>query len=314
MPTGASAGTAGPVSASPRFLSGAARERLVPYFFLAPTMIALAVVFFYPMAMTIRMSFFSSSLRDRDGTFVGLKQFVDVISQPFFGDLLLTSALYSGGIVGFVWVVGLGTALLVRDSFRFRGLARTALIVPWAVPYVAAALIWGYMYDYEFGVFNYLLVRTGLVDEKVFFLTACPSALFSVTGVSVWKLYPFGTVMFLAALQTIPLEQYESAKIDGANVLQRFRYVTLPGVRSVSIFLVLLMTIWTFGRAFAVIFILTGGGPAGCTETIVIRSYLEAFNFHRPGTAAALGVIVLGISLVFAFVFLWISQRNRDAA
>jgi multiple sugar transport system permease protein len=119
--------------------------------------------------------------------------------------------------------------------------------------------------------------------------------------------------MFLAGLQTIPDEYYEAARVDGAGPMQCFWHITLPGLRSVSIMLTLLITIWSFGRSFAIIFLLTEGGPAGCTETVVIRSYLEAFKFFHLGTASAIGVIVLLISLAFSAVYLALMYRREGA-
>lgn len=285
---------------------------MTPYAFLAPTMIALAIVFFYPMIETFRMSFYSGGLGDRLGSFVGLDQYRGVVTSSYFGDVLVTSLIYSAGIVVFVWGIGLATALMLHRRFPARAAARAIVILPWAIPYVSAALIWGWMFDYEFGVLNYALQGLSIVDQKFDFLTACPEALASLTGVSVWKLFPLATVMFLASLQTIPQEYYDAARVDGAGPVQCFWHVTLPGIRTVSVFLMLLIIIWSFGRAFTVIFLLTGGGPARCTETIVIRSYLEAFKFFHPGTAAALGVIVLAISLAFSMIYLALLYRKES--
>jgi multiple sugar transport system permease protein len=221
--------------------------------------------------------------------------------------------LWTVGNVVFVLGIGLTTALLLDRRFPGRAAVRALFILPWAIPFVAAALIWGWIFDYEYGVLNYLLRTTGVVDHKINFLLGCPIALASLTGVSVWKLFPLGTVMFLAGLQTIPAEYYEAAKVDGADLLQSFHYITLPGLRNVSIVLTLLITIWTFGRAFTIIFLLTEGGPAGCTENIVIRTYLEAFKFFHIGTASALGTIVLAISLAFSLAYLAFMHRSRPA-
>jgi multiple sugar transport system permease protein len=285
------------------------RERLVPYLFLAPTMAALSLAFFYPMFEVFRESLYRSGIGAGAGSFVGLRNYGAVIGSALFPRLLLTSALYSLGIVILVSTLGLATALLLQRPFPGRPFIRALVILPWAVPYVAAALIWGWMFDYEFGVLNFF--ADTVLGRRIDFLTACPEALLSLTGVSTWKLYPFGTVMFLAALQTIPREYYEAAEVDGAGPIQCFWHITLPGVRNIAIFLTLLITIWTFGRAFAVIFILTEGGPAGCTETIVIRTYLEAFQFFHPGTAAAMGVIVLLISSLLSAAYLLLMYRKE---
>jgi multiple sugar transport system permease protein len=292
-------------------LSWSTREKLVPYSFLLPSFAALTLVFFYPMAEAIFISFRSDTV-GRIGEFVGLLQYQKIFTSDYFPRVMRTSVLWTAGNVIFVLGIGLGTALMLDRKFPGRALVRALFILPWAIPYVAAALIWGWMFDYEFGVLNYLIQGTGLVGDKVNFLLACPDALFSLTGVSVWKLFPLGTVMFLAGLQTIPEEYYEAARVDGAGPLQCLWHITLPGLRNVSIMLTLLITIWTFGRAFTIIFLLTEGGPAGCTENIVIRSYLEAFKFFHLGTASALGVIVLVLSLAFSVAYLAFVNRKTS--
>lgn len=294
----------------PLGLNWTRREALVPYAFLLPSFVALAVVFFYPMLRVVVLSFHANTFGAGLGQFVGLSQYTAVLTSPYFPRVLATSILWTVGNVVFVLAIGMITALMLDRRFPARSVVRALFILPWAIPYVAAALIWGWIFDYEFGVLNYLAVATGMAAHKLNFLLGCPDALISLTGVSVWKLFPLGTVMFLAGLQTIPAEYYEAAKVDGASALQAFRYVTLPGVRNVTIMLTLLITIWTFGRTFTIIFLLTEGGPAGCTENIVIRSYLEAFKFFHIGTASALGVIVLAISLVFSLAYLAYVYRS----
>ena len=287
------------------------REKLVPYAFLLPSFAALGLVFFYPMAEAILLSLHSDAV-GTTGHFVGLSQYEKIFSSNYFPRVIRTSILWTFGNVVFVWAIGLGTALMLDRNFPGRAIARALFILPWAMPYVAAALVWGWMFDYEFGLLNYLVQGAGLADHKLNFLLACPEAFISLTGVSVWKLFPLGTVMFLAGLQTIPLEHYEAARVDGAGPIQCLWHITLPGLRNVSIMLTLLITIWTFGRAFTIVFLLTEGGPAGCTENIVIRSYLEAFKFYHLGVASALGMIVLVISLAFSIAYLAIVNRRAE--
>lgn len=296
----------------PSIFDWSLRAKLVPYTFLLPSCLALALVFLYPMVSAVLISFTDGGI-GLAAHFVGLEQYKRVLTSDYFPQVLQTSILWSLGNVIFVWAIGLGTALLLDRNFALRPLARALFILPWAIPYVAAALVWGWMFDFEFGVLNFLIQGTGLIDQKLNFLLACPDALFSLTGVSIWKLFPLGTVMFLAGLQTIPGEYYEAAKVDGAGPIQSFWHITLPGLRNVSIMLTLLITIWSFGRSFAIIFLLTEGGPAGCTETVVIRSYLEAFKFFHLGTASAIGVIVLLISLAFSAVYLAVMYRKETA-
>jgi len=288
------------------------RVKATPYLFLSWTLIALSIVFFYPMITAFWISLHSGTLGVQVGPFVGFSEYGRVLRSGFFLNSVVVSGLYSIGNLLGTWVLGLGTALLLNRSFVARPVARALIIIPWAIPYVAAALIWGWMFDYNFGILNYLLRTLHVTSKNVQWLTACPAALWSLTGVSVWKLFPLGTVMFLAGLQTIPLELYEAARVDGAGWLMTFRHVTIPGIWQVGVVLTLLVAVWAFGRAFTIIFLLTEGGPAGCSDTLVIRTYLEVFKFFHPGTGAALGVIVLAISLIFSFVYLRITYQGGE--
>ncbi|MER9020073.1 sugar ABC transporter permease [Mesorhizobium sp. M0195] len=285
------------------------REALVPYAFLLPSFLALAVVFFYPMIYAIVISFYSNNIGSA-AHFIGWQNYGDIFASDWLPAVMKTSVLWTAGNVVFVCGLSLAIALMLDRKFPGRGLVRALFFLPWAVPYVAAGIVWGWMYDYEFGVLNYLVHASGLSADKINFLTACPTAFYSVGALSVWKLVPFGTVMFLAGLQTIPSEYYEAAKIDGAGPIQAFRFVTLPALRGVTTMLTLLVTIWSFGWSFTAIFLLTEGGPAGCTETIVVRSYLEAFKFFHVGTASAIGTIVLFLSLTFSAAYLALVYRK----
>lgn len=292
-------------------LSWSVREQLTPYAFLAPTLVALGVVFAYPMAYAIALSFYQGGIGNSFERFVGFQNYVQVVSNPYFTNIIMVSVVFSFGIVLIVWPFGLVCALMLNQRFPGRTIARTIAILPWASPFVSAALVWGIILNFEFGILNQLIIQLPFVDERIGFLSTCPEALISVTGVGAWRLMPFSIVMFLAALQTIPPEYYEAAEVDGAGPLQSFWYITLPGVRGMSVFLFLLILIWTFGRAFAVIYILTGGGPGGCTESIPLRGYIEAFQFFNFGTAAALGTITLMISLMFSVVYLLLLGREK---
>lgn len=291
-------------------MSWSRRQTLVPYAFLLPSFVALIIVFFVPMISTVVLSMYGDRVAGQS-EFIGLDAYSRVLSSTYFPHVLRVSALWTLGNVIFVCGLGLASALMLDRRFAGRAVARALFILPWAIPYVAAGLIWGWMFDYEFGILNYLIVGSGLSDTKMDFILACPSAFYSLVGVSIWKLFPLGTVMFLAGLQTIPNEYYEAARVDGAGQVQSFLHVTLPGLRNVSIMLILLITIWSFGRTFTIIFLLTEGGPAGCTETIVVRSYLEAFKFFHIGVASAIGVVVLLISLLFSVLYLWFAYRRE---
>jgi multiple sugar transport system permease protein len=282
------------------------------FLFLGPCVASLVAVFLVPTWQTIAMSFQSDTMGG-NAYFVGLGNYGRILADAAFPTLILTSVLYTLGNVLFVWALGLGIAILLNERFPGRALVRALFIIPWATPYVAASLIFSLLFNYDVGVINYLLSLVSGGRFTIDFLNACPNALISLTGISIWKLLPLGIVMMLSALQSIPASHYEAAQVDGASSLQSFWYITLPGVRSTTIMLTLLMMIWCFGRSFTAIYLLTGGGPAGCSETIVLKSYLEMFQLFHPGTAAALGVGVLLISLICAGPYFLVVNSNRQS-
>ncbi|MER9890153.1 sugar ABC transporter permease [Mesorhizobium sp. M0114] len=291
-------------------LSWSRREQLTPFLFLFPCAIALTIVYFYPIFEAIKTSFESDDISSSGSTFVGFKNYAEIVSSVYFYHALSISTIYTVGNVILVWAFGLAGALLVHGNFSGRWFFRCVLLLPWAVPYVATALIWSWMFNYEFGVLRYLTMAFAGVAPD--FLNQNPYALMSVTGVSVWKAFPFGMVMLLAGLQSIPKDQYEAAVVDGAGPVSQFLHVTLPGLKTISIFLMLLVAIWSFGRAFTIIYVLTGGGPARGTENVVIRAYNEVFRFFHPGTGAALATIILAISLAFSAIYLAILYRSEE--
>lgn len=299
--------TASPAPRPPVFRTLSANRHLLLFF--GPCVAALLAVFLVPIWQTFVMSFHADKM-GLDPAYVGMKNYAKIVSARNFGQLVWTSILYTLGNVVAVWVVGLGVALLLNRGFAGRALVRAAFIIPWATPYVAASLIFALMMNYDVGVLNYLLGLASGGLLKIDFLTACPNALITLTGISVWKLMPLGIVMMLSALQAIPASHYEAAHVDGATGWQRFWYITLPGVRSTTVMLTLLMMIWCFGRSFTAIYLLTGGGPAGCSNTIVLQSYQELFKLFHPGTASALGVLVLLISVVFAGLYFLVLNRG----
>lgn len=270
--------------------------------FFGPCIASLIAVFVFPVWETIKMSLYADTIVG-NASFVGLANYSRIIGAEDFFKLIVTSIVYTLSNVVMVWVLGLAIALLLNQSFPGRAVIRALFIVPWAIPYVAASLIFSLLFNFDIGVINYLLSLIPGWPLSVDFLNSCPNALVTLTGISIWKLLPLGMVMMLSALQSIPDSHYEAAKVDGATTLQTFWHITLPGVRSTTVMLTLLMMIWCFGRSFTAIYLLTGGGPAGCSETIILRSYLEMFQQFHPGTAAALGVAVLLISMICAAIY-----------
>ena len=287
----------------------ARRERgrfdFLPYGLLLPSMVVLTVLLLYPIGKAFLTSLGRHVLfrPQATRTFIGLDNYLYILSDPRVWHSLYLAGLYSVIVVGGSMLVGLVTALAVRRPFRGRALYRMAIIIPWVVPPVATSLVWSWMLDYQFGVVNHLLRAAHFIGAPIGWLTTPQWAMPSMFLVGIWKMYPIASVMLLAGLQCIPDELYEAAKIDGASRFEGFRYVTLPGLKPVCGILALLLTLWSF-KSFTYIYIMTGGGPSQATETAVVLVYTQAFKFFDFGVASALGVVMLLILVLFTVVYM----------
>ncbi len=285
-----------------------------PYLLSGPALLIMILFLILPMFFAIALSFTDASLLSYAAgkyTTVGVKNYITFLTSPSFPKVLSSTFVYVVLGVTLTFLVGLGTALLLnmklRASFFFRG----ALILPWIIPQVVLVLIWKWMLNPRYGVVNQLLSSLGVIDANFSWFTAPGIAIFVLMLVTVWKQYPLACLILLAGLKGIPEDTYEAARIDGANVFQRFWYITLPGLRYVSKVLIMLLTIWSFTN-FTIIWVLTKGGPADSTATISIFTYLNAFQFNKLGYGAAVGVVGLLITLAFSVVYYLIAMRKSE--
>ena len=161
----------------------------------------------------------------------------------------------------------------------------------------------------NFGLLNYLLTQLGVINKNIGFLTSKQWSMFSLCVVMTWKYFSISCLMLLSGLQSIDTTLYEAAKVDGASVFSQFHHVTLPGLKSSATVLILLVTVWSF-REFTIIRLLTNGGPARSTETLVLSTYLTAFSYYKLGRASAMGIVTLVLSLVFSIVYFMIIKRG----
>ncbi|WP_245651482.1 carbohydrate ABC transporter permease [Streptosporangium amethystogenes] len=233
--------------------------------------------------------------------FVGLDNYIAILTSGLFWEKLTWTVVWTIACVSLHYGLGLGLALLLNRRVRFRSAYRLLLILPWAIPGFVSAFIWRYLYNSDFGVINAMLKAAGL--GAVGWLDDPTTAKIAVIAVNVWMGVPFMMVAVLGGLQSIPGELYEAAEVDGATPWQRFRFITVPGLRTVSSTVVLLGTIWTFNM-FPVIYLISGGGPGSSTEILVTYAFREAFTGVRNySNSAAWGVIVLLLLVVLAVVY-----------
>lgn len=280
---------------------------------VAPSMLVMGLIILYPVAYAIWLSLHQVDyLRPQTGRpFIGLANYGRLLGQADFWHATWVTFVYAVGTMLGSFLIGLVTALLLNEKFRGRIVARTIIILPWAVPYIAAILTWEWMLDNDYGVINYILIKSGFIVKGITWLVDPWAAMFAVLMVTVWTQYPFVTLMHLAGLQGIAPELYEAAIVDGAGALNRFRYITWPGLKGVNTAIIILLAIWSLKR-FTIIYVMTGGGPVGATETLVIQTYRQAFSFYNMGYATAIGTIILLVSLTFSLVYLGVQMRRGE--
>ena len=278
-------------------------SRWTPFWFLAPALAITAAVVVVPAAQTIWLSLQDYLLYEPDAaTFVGLRNFQAILRDEVFWISLWHSAIWIVGVVGLQFLLGLVTALLLNQSFWWRGAARALVVVPWALPSVIIGLMWSWMYDFHLGVVNHLFMQIGLIDAPVAWLARPDTALYSIIVALIWQGFPFFTVMILAGLQTIPAELFEAAEIDGASRLQRLRHVIIPSLAGIIATSLLLRTIWV-ANSLDVILVMTSGGPGYATHTLPLYAFLKAYSAMEFGYAAALAITLTFLLLLVVFAY-----------
>lgn len=269
---------------------------LAPYAFVVPPLAFLALFMFWPLGREIWMSLTDTTLlRPNSGRFVGVANYRRLLSDANLLNALKITLIYTIGSVVFGVAIGMIAALAIDRPFRGRSIARSVLLFGWAVPSVATALVWTWMFNEHSGVLDTITAGLGL--GRVPWLTSVDVAMLSLLTVTVWQVAPFVMLVLLAALQSVPEEAREAARIDGADALSVFRAVTLPHIMPAVQLAGLLVAVWSI-RRFDTIFLLTGGGPLDSTATLVVKLRQVAFENHQLGMAGAYGTIGLVLALL----------------
>ena len=291
-----------------------ARRRLhvLPYALALPIVLYEIALIVYPIAQGIYGSFQQIELAaNTPPTWVGLANYQRMLSDPEFWQVMQTTLIFTALVIVVAIGSGLATALLFNRSFRFRPLARAMLMLPWAFPEVPVVMIFVWILSPQFGVVNLLARLIPGVTENPQWLQVPTLAMGWVVLISSWKAFPFYSLVILAALQAVPQELYEAATVDGASPLQLFWNITIPSIMTTLELLVVLASIFSF-KQFTIIYLMTGGGPSGATETIVMRIFNTAFRFYDYSYATALGVAGFVVSLVITFFFIVLQSRRAQ--
>jgi multiple sugar transport system permease protein len=278
---------------------------------IVPALLILVVIVFYPLVRTVLTSFQKYDLTSPSDIlkFMGLKNYTSIlISGEFVGRLAITLK-YSAGAVAGQFALGMIFALLLNQKIRGRPFFRAIFLMPWVIPTVVCALLWTWVLNVQYGVFNFILRRIGFIDQFRAWLGDPSLALYTVVGVTIWKWFPFDFVMLLAGLQTVPPDLLDAASVDGAGTLSKFFHVTLPSIRNIIAVVLMLTLIWSF-QEFTMIWGTTKGGPMNVTSTLTIHIYRTSFEYFRMGQASALGVLWMAFLLFFSIISVRIGFRE----
>jgi len=284
---------------------------LWPYLLILPALIIILTVIFIPAVNAILMSFQNYDLRrPMNIGFVGIDTYIAVFKDQLFWQSLWKTVQWVVLGVGFQFIFGFGLALLLNKKFVGRGIARSVSLIPWVTPGVLIGLMWRWIYDGNYGVLNDILLKIGIIHEKIPFLAQQATAFPAVIVTIIWQGIPFFALMLLAGLQGIPGELYDAANVDGANGFQKLFKITIPLLKNTIFVTTLLRIIWV-ANSVDVIFNMTGGGPAYSTQTLSVYVFNKG-NSLNLGYAATMSIMLTFVLLLVAILYLKNIFKNQE--
>ncbi len=289
------------------------RDWKVGYLFVLPMVLVMALLIFWPFVSAIFISTTSLNFLTGETTNVGLRNYQRLWTNSDFLQSIQNTIQFTFWSLTLKFVIGMTVALILNSRLPFRNLLSGIMLLPWIVPEIVTALAWKSIYDPMFGGLNPILQGAGIIDRPLGWLSDPDMAMGSIISVNIWKGIPFYVLLLLAGLKAIDREQIEAAQVDGANAIQRFRNVTLPGLRYVIVVTLLLSFISTFNQ-FGLPFLMTGGGPSGATKLYSILAYEKALGSlqYGPGIAIAFSVAPLMAVLIWLLARFMRHDDRRD--
>lgn len=277
------------------------RQTRLAWLLVMPTLLVVALVAGYPLAQVFYYSFFKADIAFvEQPKFVGFENYLTLLRDPDFRQAFWNTLRFTFWSVSLETILGLAIALIVHSNFKGRGLVRTAILIPWAIPTVVSAKMWQWMLNDIYGVVNVIGTKLGILSTKVAFLANPNLVLPSIIAVDVWKATPFMALLLLAGLQLIPSDIYEAADIDGATKWQQFWTLTLPLLTPALVVALIFRTLDAL-RVFDVIFVMTGVNTA--TESLAVYDRQQLIDFQNLGYGSAVSVAILVIIMVFVVLY-----------
>lgn len=275
-----------------------------------PGLALLAAVVVYPLVAALVSAFYKQSLLFPGRELVGLDNLRAVLNDNF-SQLLTQTLVFTAGTTILPFVIGFGLALALNTRIRGAKVLRGVMLIPWLVPGVVVSFLWMWIFNANYGVLNAILQGLGIIDDPQAWLAKPGTAMAAVIIAKSWQSFPWMTVMLLAGLQTVPRELHEAAEMDGAGVIRRFRSITVPHLKGIIGLVILLEIIWNF-QHFDIIYVLTGGGPAGSTQTFATAVYETAFRSYDLGRAGALGLLWMLLLMVLVVVYIRFTEAGEE--
>lgn len=290
----------------------AQQDMLVGFALILPSFLIILGISLQPILSTLYLSLFEVPRGiNLQNTFVGLGNYISLLSEPIFWATIGRTFYFTVISVGIELVLGLAIAQLIHAHPPGWQFLRTSLIIPWAVPTIVNGTMWRWIYNADYGALNGLLFQLGLIDKYIPWLTRPDMAMNLVILADIWHSVPFIALILQAALATLPPDLEEAASVDGATALQYFWFIRLPLLRPAILVALIIRTVEAF-RAFDLIYVITNGGPANGTVTISFLTYLEMFSFGHAGRGSALSFLISLFTLTLAFIYIRMLYRPEE--
>ncbi len=275
------------------------RDGIEAFFFLSPTIIIFSTFILFPVFFSFYLSFHEWNMFSNAASFVGLDNYKRMLASQEFWQVLKNTAIYTFGTVPLNMGFSLLIAMALQRKLAGKKFVRTAFFAPVVISPVAAALIWRWLYDPNYGVINYVIALFGV--DTVNWLNEPSSAMIALIIMGVWKTFGINMVLFTAGLEAIPTSYYEAAEMDGASKLAQFWHITIPLLGPTTLFILIMSMIGSF-QVFDIVYVLTSGGPLGTTKVLVFYVYEYAFKFFEMGYASAVSYVLFAILLIFTMI------------
>lgn len=288
------------------------KRSLSKYLFVVPAFLFVLIFMLYPIFYNILISFQEVSIANLKGDrpFIGFGNYVEIFNDEKFITSLKNTVIYTVSSIVFQISIGFSLALFFNQKFPLRNFFRSIMLLAWMTPLVITGTLFKWLYDVDYGVINYFLIQIGILGEPVNWLGQESTALLAVIITNIWIGIPFNMILLLSALQALPHQVYEAARIDGANKLQAFFKITVPLMKPAILVVLVLGIIYTF-KVFDIILIMTGGGPVNATQVLPFYGYELAFVNFKFGLSGAVATIILIILTVISLFYLYLTRKEE---